>query len=57
MYLYDPSKISKGHFVPRGGTMTYFEFSLSKKGVYIFQLSYSSIRIIFGGNFYGEMVI
>ena len=32
MCLYDPNKISKGHFVPRGGTMSYLEMSLSKKG-------------------------
>ena len=49
MCLYDPNKISKGHFVPRGGTMSYLEISLSKKGVDIFQLSYSSVGIIFFG--------
>ena len=47
--LYDPNKISKGHVVPRGGTMSYLEFSLSKKGADIFQLSYFSIGIIFFG--------
>ena len=29
--LYDPNKMSKGHFVPKGGTMSYLEFSLSNK--------------------------
>ena len=42
--------MSKGHFVPKGGTMSYLEFSVSNKGgVDIFQLSYSSIGIIFFG--------
>ena len=53
--------MSKGHFVPRGGTMSYLGFSLSNKGGGggdIFQLSYSSIgSIFFRGNFFGEMVI
>ena len=31
MCLYDPNKISKGHFVPRVGTMSYLEFSLLNK--------------------------
>ena len=30
--LYDPSKMSKGHFVSRDGMMSYLEFSLSNKG-------------------------
>ena len=47
MCLYAPNQISKGHFVPRVGMMLYLEFSLSKKGIDIFQSSYSSIGIIF----------
>ena len=45
--LYDLDKMSKGHFVPKGGTMPYLEFSLSNKGVDIFQMSYFSIGISF----------
>ena len=53
MCLYDPSKMSKWHFVPRGGTMSYLEFSLLNKEGDIFQLSYCSIGIFFlgGGTF------
>ena len=47
--LYDPDKMSKWHFVPRGGTMWHLEFSLPKKGVDVFKLSYSFIGIIFFG--------
>ena len=62
VWLYDLTKISKGHFAPKVGMMSYLEFSLSKKkggggGLDIIQLSYSSVGIIFAGNFYGEMVI
>ena len=47
----DPNKISKGHFLPRVGTMSYLEISLSKKGggVDMIQLSYSSMVVIFFG--------
>ena len=40
--------------------MSYLEFSLSKKGGDIFQLSYNTIPLLvlfFRGNFYGEKVI
>ena len=31
--FYDPNKMSKGHFVPKGGAMSYLEiFFLSNKG-------------------------
>ena len=39
--------MSKGHFVPRGETMSYLEFAFPKRGVDIFGLSYSSIGIFF----------
>ena len=50
--LYDPNKRSKGHFVPRVGTISYLDFSLSKKGVDILQLSYCSIGMIFSGKLF-----
>ena len=49
MCFHYPNKISKGHFVPRGGTMLYLEFPFHKRGDDIFQLPYSSIGIIFSG--------
>ena len=42
--------MSKEHYVPRVGTMSYLEFSISNKGVVdIFSLSYSSIGIVILG--------
>ena len=58
--LYDPNKISKGHFVPQGGTMSYLEFSLSNKGGGLTSLSCHISLLVyffFGGNFYGEIFI
>ena len=46
--------MSKGHFVPSIGTMLDLELSLAKKGIDIFELSYSSFEFIFFGKGFKE---